>query len=148
MVPDTGAAFYGAVLVGDAAARVRPQMPIASAITYPDPQAGRITQLLAARPRALMLGSFTVPDPVVAIVQGNLGSGGAIADGLLGSGFFRRFTVAFDFDGRTLYLTPNEHFPQPHIFDASGHHVWGVTAFILRRFLDIVGPALEEEGSG
>ena len=30
-----------------------------------------------------------------------------------------------------------------HIFDANEHHVWGVTAFILRRFLDIVGPALE-----
>jgi len=30
-----------------------------------------------------------------------------------------------------------------HIFDANGHRIWGVTAFILRRFLDIVGPALE-----
>lgn len=30
-----------------------------------------------------------------------------------------------------------------HIFDANGHRVWGVTAFILRRFLDIVGPAIE-----
>ena len=29
-----------------------------------------------------------------------------------------------------------------HIFDVDGHRVWGVTAFILRRFLDIVGPAL------
>jgi 8-oxo-dGTP pyrophosphatase MutT (NUDIX family) len=31
-----------------------------------------------------------------------------------------------------------------HIFDVGGHRIWGVTAFILRRFLDIVGPALEE----
>jgi len=30
-----------------------------------------------------------------------------------------------------------------HIFDADGYRIWGVTAFILRRFLDIVGPALE-----
>jgi 8-oxo-dGTP pyrophosphatase MutT (NUDIX family) len=29
-----------------------------------------------------------------------------------------------------------------HIFDANGHHIWGVTAFILRRFLDMVEPAL------
>lgn len=29
-----------------------------------------------------------------------------------------------------------------HIFDVDGHYVWGVTAFILRRFLDIVEPAL------
>jgi 8-oxo-dGTP pyrophosphatase MutT (NUDIX family) len=31
-----------------------------------------------------------------------------------------------------------------HIFEVDGHRVWGVTAFILRRFLDIVGPALAE----
>jgi 8-oxo-dGTP pyrophosphatase MutT (NUDIX family) len=30
-----------------------------------------------------------------------------------------------------------------HIFDVDGHRIWGVTAFILRRFLDIVGPAIE-----
>lgn len=28
------------------------------------------------------------------------------------------------------------------IFDVDGHYVWGVTAFILRRFLELVGPAL------
>jgi 8-oxo-dGTP pyrophosphatase MutT (NUDIX family) len=28
------------------------------------------------------------------------------------------------------------------IFEVDGHYVWGVTAFILRRFLDLVGPAL------
>jgi 8-oxo-dGTP pyrophosphatase MutT (NUDIX family) len=31
-----------------------------------------------------------------------------------------------------------------HIFDIDGHRIWGVTAFILRRFLDIVGPTLEK----
>jgi hypothetical protein len=25
------------------------------------------------------------------------------------------------------------------------HRIWGVTAFILRRFLDIVGPAIKHE---
>jgi 8-oxo-dGTP pyrophosphatase MutT (NUDIX family) len=30
-----------------------------------------------------------------------------------------------------------------HIFDVDGHRIWGVTAFILRRFLDIVGPTVE-----
>jgi len=29
-----------------------------------------------------------------------------------------------------------------HIFDVDEHRIWGVTAFILRRFLDIVGPAI------
>jgi 8-oxo-dGTP pyrophosphatase MutT (NUDIX family) len=33
-----------------------------------------------------------------------------------------------------------------HIFDVDGHRIWGVTAFILRRFLDIVGPAVEQAG--
>lgn len=28
------------------------------------------------------------------------------------------------------------------IFELDGHYVWGVTAFILRRFLDVIGPAL------
>jgi 8-oxo-dGTP pyrophosphatase MutT (NUDIX family) len=28
------------------------------------------------------------------------------------------------------------------IFELDGHYVWGLTAFILRRFLDVVGPAL------
>jgi 8-oxo-dGTP pyrophosphatase MutT (NUDIX family) len=29
-----------------------------------------------------------------------------------------------------------------HIFETGGYYVWGVTAFILRRFLDVVGPSL------
>ena len=29
-----------------------------------------------------------------------------------------------------------------HIFEVDGYYVWGVTAFILRRFLDVVGPGL------
>lgn len=29
-----------------------------------------------------------------------------------------------------------------HIFEVERYYVWGVTAYILRRFLDIVGPAL------
>ena len=35
----------------------------------------------------------------------------------------------------------NIRFPM-HIFDVDGTYVWGVTAFILRRFLDVVGPPL------
>ena len=59
-------------------------------------------------------------EPVIALLQGSLGADGSIADGTIGSGFLRRFTVAFDFDGRKMYLKPNERFSQPHIFDASG----------------------------
>jgi hypothetical protein len=120
VVPDTGASFYGAVLVGSAMARAQSQLTSARAVTYSDPQAGRITKLLAARPRAIAVGTFTVNEPVVAFVEGSLGGGDAIADGVLGEGFFRRFTVAFDFDGRAMYLKPNERFSQPQVFDASG----------------------------
>lgn len=31
---------------------------------------------------------------------------------------------------------------QMNVFDVDGHRVWGVTAVILRRFLELVGPAL------
>jgi hypothetical protein len=120
VIPDTGTSFYGAVLVGSARARAQSQLPSARAITYSDPQAGRITQILAARPRAISIGPFTVNEPVIALLQGSLGSDGSIADGTLGSGFLRRFTVAFDFDGRKMYLAPNERFSQPDAFDASG----------------------------
>ena len=31
-----------------------------------------------------------------------------------------------------------------HIFELEGHYVWGVTAFILHRFLELVGPVLAD----
>jgi hypothetical protein len=119
VVPDTGAAFYGAALVGEAVSRVQSQLPVVSAITYPDPQSGRVTQLFAARPSAIRVGMLAVEQPVIALVQGTLGGGG-IADGLLGSGFFRRFTVAFDFDGQAMYLRANNRLMQPHVLEGSG----------------------------
>ena len=118
VVPDTGAAFYGAALVGAAAARVRALERHVPALTYPDPQPGRIIQLLAARPAAIRVGAVTLERPIVAFVEGSLG-GGAIADGVLGSGFFWRFTTVFDFDGRAIYLKPNERMRQPARLEGS-----------------------------
>jgi hypothetical protein len=117
VVPDTGTSFYGAVLVGSAMARARSLLPSARAVVYAD---GRITQILAARPRAISVGASSVSAPVIALLEGSLGANGSIADGTLGSGFFRKFTVAFDFDGRKLYLTPNNRTSQRQAFDASG----------------------------
>jgi PDZ domain len=116
VVPDTGAAFYAAALVGDAAKRVQAELPTVAALTYTD---SRVTQLFAARPASVRVGGVSVALPVVAVVEGSLG-GGAIADGLLGSGFFRKFTAAFDFDGRMMHLLPNDRLKQPHRYDATG----------------------------
>jgi hypothetical protein len=116
VVPDTGAAFYAAALVGDAAKRVQAELLTVPALTYTD---SRVTQLFAARPAAVRVGGLSVALPVVAVVEGSLG-GGAIADGLLGSGFFRRFTAAFDFDGRMMHLLANDRLKQPHSYDATG----------------------------
>jgi S1-C subfamily serine protease len=41
-------------------------------------------------------------------------------DGTLGTGFFSRFTVAFDFEGHAMYLKPNARYSEAHLFDASG----------------------------
>jgi hypothetical protein len=116
VIPDTGAAFYGAALVGDAGARVQSHLPTAPAITAAD---SRISQLFAARPAAIRVGKFAVDRPIIALVLGSLG-GGAIADGLLGSGFLRKFTVAFDFEGRMMHLMPNDRLKQPHLLECSG----------------------------
>ena len=36
-------------------------------------------------------------------MTGSLGGDGSLADGMIDSGFLRRFTVAFDFDGHKMY---------------------------------------------
>jgi hypothetical protein len=120
VVPDTGTSFYSAIMVGGAADRVKARVQkSAMAITYPDPEPGRILQVVAARPSAITVGPFSIKEPVVAFVSGNVGGGG-IADGTLGEGFFRRFTVAFDFEGRTMYLKANTRFAEASPFDAGG----------------------------
>jgi len=122
VVPDTGTAFYGALVVGSAVARLTSKTPTAPVILYSDARA----TLLAARPAAVRAGPFAVQNLVVAVIEGGLSTTGEISNGTLGSGFFRRFTVGFDFEGRKMYLKPNERIAQPHSFDASG------VAFIRR----------------
>jgi PDZ domain len=119
VVPDTGATYYSAVFVSAFVRNVRARIPrTARPANRPESTGGQI-QLAAARPAALSVGPFTVREPVVALLESDLGSGG-IDDGLLGCGFFRRFTVAFDYEGRRVFLTPNERLVQRQAFDASG----------------------------
>ena len=132
VVPDTGTSFYGAIMVGGAADRVKARVQkTVVAITYPDPEPGRILQVSAARPSAVTVGPFSIKEPVIAFVSGNLGSGG-IADGTLGEGFFRRFTAGFDFEGRTMYLRPSSRLSDTSAYDASG------IGFVRRNGRDVV----------
>jgi hypothetical protein len=120
VVPDTGTSFYSGLVVGGAVERVSSRaQKTAVAITYPDPEPGRILQVVAARPTAVTVGPFSIKAPVIAFISGNVGNGG-IADGTLGEGFFKRFTVAFDFDGHAMYLRPNSRLGESSPFDASG----------------------------
>ena len=118
VVVDTGASYYAGVFVSGAAERLR----ASHVSTAEPPQAPDSSKpglaFVAARPRAITVGPFTLAQPVIALVSAGLGGG--MDDGLLGNGFLRRFTVAFDFEGRRLYLTPNTHFGELQPFDSSG----------------------------
>jgi hypothetical protein len=119
VLADTGATYYSAVFVSAFVENVRARIPVtARPANRPESTGGQI-QLVATRPLAISVGPFSVSQPVVALLQTDLGSGG-IDDGLLGWGFWRRFTVGFDFEGRRLYLTPNRDFDRRQTFDASG----------------------------
>lgn len=138
VVPDTGTSFFSALVVGGAADRVKSRRPkSATAIMYPDPEPNRIVQVTAARPSAVSVGPFVIKEPVIAMVSGNLGNGG-IADGTLGEGFFRRFTAAFDFEGRMMYLKPNTRLAETSAFDASG------IGFVRRNGRDVVFTVLAD----
>jgi hypothetical protein len=119
VVPDTGASYYAAVFVPVFTSDVRRRMPRAARPPNRPAKGDSPVQLVAARPAALSIGPFTMREPVVALLEADSKPDG-IDDGLLGSGFLRRFTVAFDFEGRSMYLEPNERFAEPHAFDASG----------------------------
>src|SRR5262249_2303832 len=114
---DTGASYYGAVFVPPFADRIRSRFA-RTALPPNRPEAGGAHLMLqAARPRGLSAGTLTVREPIVALTASRLRG---VDDGLLGSGFLRRFTVALDFEGRTMYLAANDRFGERQLFDASG----------------------------
>jgi hypothetical protein len=119
VLADTGATYYSAVLVSAFVENVRARIPVTARPANRSQSTGGQIQLVATRPLAISVGPFSVSQPVVALLQTDLGSGG-IDDGLLGLGFWRRFTVGFDFEGHRLYLTPNRDFDRRQTFDASG----------------------------
>jgi len=119
VVADTGSSYYAAVFVPAFVQSVRERIPrTARPPQRPDSSRPNL-RFVAARPAAISVGPFTVLEPVVALIEAGL-DGGGIDDGTLGAGFFRRFTVAFDFEGRSMYLESNQNMAEPHRFDASG----------------------------
>ncbi len=113
LVVDTGASYFSVVLSPVAVEReqVASLTPVARW-----PSAGRL-QPRAVRMRSVTLGPFTARGQVAALLDGPLPG---IHDGLLGTGFWRQFTVAIDFNGAKLYLTPNAQYGKPQSFDSSG----------------------------
>src|SRR5690606_34005833 len=70
---------------------------------------------------------------------------GADLGGNLGGGVLRRFTVAFDYAGRTMYLAPNEAFAQADAFDRSG--LWLLGAADALEVVDVAaGSAAQQAG--
>jgi hypothetical protein len=119
VVADTGTSYYAAVFVPPFVDRVRTRIPRSARPATRTDSTRPALRFAAARPAAISVGPFTVSEPVVALIESGL-DGGGIDDGTLGSGFFRRFTVAFDFEGRAMYLQPNSQISARHLFDASG----------------------------
>jgi hypothetical protein len=66
----------------------------------------------------MVIGPVTLSQPVIALIESNLSAG--VDDGLLGCGFFRRFTATFDYGDHRLLLQPTSRTDAPHLFDASG----------------------------
>ncbi|MEP7043068.1 MAG: aspartyl protease family protein [Dokdonella sp.] len=80
----------------------------------------------ASHGRPARFGELKLGDVAIAGVAGDLylGDKGSFANpdlgGNLGGGVLRRFTVAFDYDAKRMYLAPNADFAKLDAFDRSG----------------------------
>jgi hypothetical protein len=116
LILDTGASYYGAVLLQrfvESQDVRRRAGPVAGQSTHTGGLA-----LSAVRLGALRVGSFEMRGPIAALVDNP--SAGAIHDGLVGAGFFKHFTVSFDYGRRQMWLEPASPLPDRQAFDASG----------------------------
>ena len=84
-----------------------------------------------SRGRPARFGTLTLGDRAIVGVVGDLytGNKGSFANpdlsANLGGGVLRRFTVAFDYTARRMYLVPNAQFGKPDAFDRSGLFLLG-----------------------
>ena len=84
-----------------------------------------------SRGRPARFGTLKLGDRAITGVAGDLyvGDKGAFANpdmsGNLGGGVLKRFTVAFDYGAKRMYLAPNADFVKPDAFDRSGLFLLG-----------------------
>lgn len=96
----------------------------------------------AVRGRVARLPTLQIGDQRIGGIAGELFTGdkGGFANpdisANLGSGVLRRFTVAFDYDKRRMYLAPNADFAKPDTFDRSG--LWLLRDDQALRIADVV----------
>jgi len=116
MMLDTGASYYGAVLVKQFADEHQVRRRAGPVITQPSDTPGLV--LSAVRLAALRVGPVEMRGPIAALLENP--SAGLIHDGLVGAGFFKHFTVTFDYGRRQMWLAPTSPMPDRQVFDASG----------------------------
>jgi hypothetical protein len=92
----------------------------------------------ASRGRPARFGALVIGDQAIDGVAGDLYTGdkGAFANpdlsGNLGGGVLKRFTVAFDYAAKRMYLAPNANFGKADAFDRSGLFLLGASdAFVV-----------------
>lgn len=113
---DTGCGYYSAALTKPFVDANRVSERIGRVVPQVSDTPGLV--IAASRPSALTVGRFKVDGPVTALLL--TPSRGIIQDGLIGTGFLRRFAVTFDYGRKQLWLEPNARLDQPQVFDAGG----------------------------
>lgn len=113
---DTGASYYGVALMKRFVDEQQVRSRTGRIAAQPNETPGLV--LSATRLPVLRVGSFEMRGPIAALIDNP--SAGVIHDGLIGAGFFKHFTVTFDYRRRQLWLEQTSPFPAQQAFDASG----------------------------
>ena len=116
LILDTGASYYGAVLVKRFVDEQNVRRRAGPVVTQASNTPG--LALSAVRLGALRVGSFEMRGPIAALLDNP--SAGPLQDGLIGAGLFKHFTVTFDYGRRQLWLEPTSALPERQVFDAGG----------------------------
>jgi membrane-associated protease RseP (regulator of RpoE activity) len=120
LMVDTGASYYDVVLLKPFVDAHQVARHVGTVVPrFSDTRGMTIT---AARAPAVTVGPYEINGPVVAFIE-TASAGTFTVDGLLGTGFLRRFKVTFDYSRNQLWLEPNGRPRGPQPFDASGVQV-------------------------